>query len=139
LVDTPAWGAGARKGVQVRVLFWARKKRVRNGSLFYFISIGYTLLLKNQIFYLRSMWEAASDLNINLSFPVCHRTYRSKLLLTIDVKCWKGGGCLPLPKSSDYVTWGMQKNNRTKVVFKDYSPNQILLLPSSFFVYYYLL
>ena len=23
LVDTPAWGAGARKGVQVRVLFWA--------------------------------------------------------------------------------------------------------------------
>ena len=25
----------------------------------------------------------------------------------------------------------MQKNNRTKVVFKDYSPNQILLLPPS--------
>ena len=25
----------------------------------------------------------------------------------------------------------MQKTNRTKVVFKDYSPNQILLLPPS--------
>ena len=25
----------------------------------------------------------------------------------------------------------MQKNNRAKVVFKDYSPNQILLLPPS--------
>ena len=27
LVDMPAWGAGARKGVQVRILFWALNKK----------------------------------------------------------------------------------------------------------------
>ena len=27
LVDTPAWGAGAGYGVQVRVLFWALMKK----------------------------------------------------------------------------------------------------------------
>ena len=64
-------------------------------------------------------------------FPVCHRTFLSKLLLIIDVKCWKKGVCLPLPGTSGCVTWGMQINNRTKVVFKDYSPNQMLLLPPS--------
>jgi len=35
-VDTLVSGTSARKGVQVRVLFWAQK-RVRNSSLFYFL------------------------------------------------------------------------------------------------------
>ena len=35
-------------------------------------------------------------------FPVCHRTFRSKLLLIIDVKYWKEGVCPP-PKASNCV------------------------------------
>ena len=35
-VDTLVSGTSARKGVQVRVLFWAPKKRVRDSSLFLF-------------------------------------------------------------------------------------------------------
>ena len=43
----------------------------------------------------------------------------------------KRGGCLPLKQTSSFVTWSMQNNNRSNLVFKDYNHNQNLLLPPS--------
>ncbi len=62
-VDTLVSGTSARKGVQVRVLFWALKE-VNNGFLFYLLSI----VIPSAPLPSRLKWkhdENISRLNIN--------------------------------------------------------------------------
>ena len=64
-VDTLVSGTSARKGVQVRVLFWAPKE-VKNGFLFCLLSVSYTL--HNSTFtHLEKHVGNISGLYINLS------------------------------------------------------------------------
>ena len=64
-VDTLVSGTSARKGVQVRVLFWALKE-VNNGFLFYLLSASYIFypsVLSPQM----EAWWKFSGLNINFN------------------------------------------------------------------------
>ena len=61
LVDTPAWGAGAGYGVQVRVLFWAPEKQNRDWKLisrgFLFRNALFDLFLLDNLRFFNQIWQ----------------------------------------------------------------------------------